>query len=248
MEPDSNVAAQLTARLRMTTRRSPVRSALQGQLDPALFDIAALSLGHEARPQHSSMHSSVWCTSPRLWLILAGHYRTFHWTQYKMAEVARRSSSDCFFAVAAVPDELCVQNRTRPSLCAAKPGDEPLSWDQVSKSLSGAVPGLLSEASHGPFRGRLAYVVLRRRGKLAEYPVGQWFLWRAAWELLKLAVEHSPLARSLVPRPESVVMRTRPDVQYTSAFDLERLSHYFERGPRGRHLILGQNTWPSTAS
>ena len=242
-----DVGAKLTARLRLAARRPPV-SAIQSHIDPApLFEVTGLSLGHEMRPQHSSVRSQE-CASPRLWLVLAGHYRTFLWTQHDMAEVARRSSNECFFAVAAVPDELCVLNASQPSLCAAKPGDEPLKWDLVSRSHSGAVPGLLNAASRGAFRGRLAYVVLRRRGKLDEYPQGQWFLWRAAWELLKLAVEHSPLAGSLQPQPASVVIRTRPDVLYTSAFDLERLSDYFDRGPRGRHLILGQNTWPSTAS
>ena len=38
----------------------------------------------------------------------------------------------------------------------------------------------------------------------------------------------------------SVVMRTRPDVFFERPLDFTRASDYFRRGPRGRHLVLGQ--------
>ena len=46
------------------------------------------------------------CPTPRLWVLLTGHTRTFAWTRDALAEVANLSSLDCYFVVAAVPAEL----------------------------------------------------------------------------------------------------------------------------------------------
>ena len=43
------------------------------------------------------------CPTPRLWILLCGHYRTFSWARSSLAEVANLSSADCYFIFAAIP-------------------------------------------------------------------------------------------------------------------------------------------------
>lgn len=47
-------------------------------------------------------------------------------------------------------------------------------------------------------------------------------------------------AHGIVPRPDSVVVRTRFDVFFDRPYDLTGLRAYFLSGHRGRHLVLAQ--------
>ena len=183
--------------------------------------------------------------SRRLWLLISGQFRTFHYTQHDMVEMAHRSSAACYVAVAAMPPEICSPAAEAPHECRFRSGPIPLRWDAFAKSID-SVPDLLHTASRQAFGGRLAYVVVRRqRGSVIDsWLEGAWVLWRAVWELTKLVIEY----HGLQARPESVVIRTRPDVHYTASFDLGPLSTFFLRGWRGRHLILSSVTWNSSAN
>ena len=46
---------------------------------------------------------SVDCPTPRLWIILTGHFRSFLGTQQSFAKLAHESSAGCYLIVAFVP-------------------------------------------------------------------------------------------------------------------------------------------------
>ena len=191
------------------------------------------------------------CAAPRLWLLLVGHYRTFHYTQQRMAEMADASSDGCYMAAAATSPELClplerahdaetwVQDQSKDARLASNDGclawygkTRPLPWPEFARSIDD-VPSLLASAQRRTFDGRLAYVVVRRYGELAKRH-GQATEWHASW----LAALWSQHEHDFAAAPESVLIRTRFDFLYDHAFELGALSAHFARGPGGRHLAL----------
>lgn len=246
----ADVKARFTQRLRAAVDQFPVTNGPRRHAQEArsnLIETVSLQL-----PARRFLQPSPDCESPRLWLLVSGHFRTFHWTQMDMAEMARRSSHGCYLAVAVMPQEICALNGSHASASCLPPGrgaavdtrDPLLEWRDFAPS-SHSVPSLLETASRRAFHGRLGFAVIRRGRDVSGYPRGVWTLWRACWELCKFIIDTSD---RLVPRPESVVIRARPDTHFTAAVELYSLSHYFLHGERGRHLILGQHTWdaPST--
>ena len=57
------------------------------------------------------------CSTPRLWLLLVGHFRTFHWTQHGMEKMARHSSYNCYMVSAVLPEEICVRSTLDSRWC-----------------------------------------------------------------------------------------------------------------------------------
>lgn len=204
------------------------------------------------------------CQSPRLWLLLAGHYRTFHYTQESMARMAKASSSDCFMVAAASSPELCLprehmehgadgwtqelqrqeDDHTRNhghghgdgcTTWLHKTG--PLPWREFARAIDD-VPALLSTAQSRTFDGRFAYLIVRRHGALARRLDGQKVEWHAAW----LAALWSQRVNGFEASGASVVLRTRFDFLYDHAFELGAMQRHFA-SPAGQHLAL-VSRWP----
>ena len=191
------------------------------------------------------------CATPRLWLLLVGHYRTFHYTQRRMAQMADASSDGCYMATAATSPELCLprdraddadawfQVQSKDAHLVNSDGcltwykkTRPLPWPDWARSIDD-VPSLLARAQQRTFDGRLAYIVMRRYGYLATRN-GQGTEWHASW----LAALWSQQVHGFAAAPESVLIRTRFDFHYDHAFELSALSAYFAQGPGGRHLAF----------
>ena len=170
------------------------------------------------------------CPTPRLWVFLCGHYRTFTWTRNLLATVANLSSNDCFFVVAAVPLQIEAIHRT--GYWTPRAGKL---WPLVAKSNDGA--GELMSSSVATFGGRLAYVVLNRSGIFDRLPAGLSVMWHAVWALAR----RTAVCHRMMIDASSVVMRTRPDVLLRGLFKLERLQQYHRWGRHGDHLFLNQD-------
>ena len=203
------------------------------------------------------------CASPKLFVFITGHYRTFHWTQTQMGRIASASSDDCYFAAAVMPEEICLRDAHAPSECAqyrydfGRAPEPPLQWRRFASRIDD-VPRLLGDAQRGAFGGRLAYMVLKRYGadysslrdtthnRTSRSEKGSTYTYTAvyalAWHAVWLLCEHAARYHNMAPRDEAVVLRTRPDVAYTVTFGLSKLMAYFRLGSRGKHLLLGQET------
>ena len=186
-----------------------------------VVEVVAMSLGQwEPRPG---------CSSPRLWIFLGGHFRTFMFTRRVMAELIRNSSSNCYLVAAITPETIDVPD---DELRGWNPR---IGWEQFADKFD-SVPTLLKEASK-TFDGRLAYAVVKRAGAVGAYPGCLPFYWHGVWAVATAAAK----AHKIVIDPNAVVLRTRPDVLLSRQLDLDRLYSYFASGARGRHLMLGQD-------
>ena len=86
------------------------------------------------------------------------------------------------------------------------------------------------------FGGRLAYAVIARAGVVDAKPNYYAVYFHALWGVARWAARHHGIR---IDR-HSVVIRTRPDVFFERPLGFSRATEYFRRGPRGRHLVLGQ--------
>ena len=180
-----------------------------------------------------SAHPGTWkprqgCSTPRLWILLCGHYRTFTWTRAALAEVANLSAAGCYMVVAAVPAQVEATQRT--GYWSPLPGALGLS------SRGEAAPALMAEST-AAFGGRLAHVVINRTGDYDRVPAGLAVGWHAAWAVARWAACHHRMNID----PASVLVRTRPDVLLRSPFSITALQRYFRHGEHGAHLTLGQD-------
>lgn len=169
------------------------------------------------------------CAAPRLWILLCGHLRTFAWTRSSLAEVAARSSADCFFVAAAVPLQIEATVRTgfwsppAPSTAAAR--------------ISNDAADALMAASSAAFAGRLAYAVINRSGAFDRATAGLPVMWHVAWAVARWAARTHAMAID----PSAVLVRTRPDVLLRAPVGLAGLQRYFRHGRHGTHLFLNQD-------
>lgn len=171
------------------------------------------------------------CPTPRLWIFLSGHYRTFSWTRAALAEVAAISSENCYFVAAAVPRHIEAEQRT--GKWSPVPGGV---WPQIA-SHNDAAAVLMAESSVA-FGGRLAYAVLDRTGAYDRLPAGLAVLWHAVWAVARWVAS----TRSFLPiDPSAVVVRTRPDVLLRAPFAVAPLQRHFKAAHHGMHLILNQD-------
>ena len=184
------------------------------------------------------------CSTSTLWVFLVGHYRTFHWTQHGIKEMAHSSSGGCYMVSAVMPEELCVRGTTSKDkpVCEQPKWYSYRSWQALNyRSFTPAitdVPVLLEKASTQTFDGRLAYAVIRRRGALMSFPHALLPTWHLAWAV----AEWSGRRNGFTPSASAVVIRTRPDAIFTAPFNLQPLQTYFERGLHGAHLVLVQHS------
>ena len=225
--------------------------------DPAArIDLVAASAGE--------FHASVTCPSPRLWLLLVGQLRTFHWAQHSLQRMAHHSSGGCYMAAAVLPDEICTHNLTSTeewrkghqqpltnvtsaeSVGCAHPRfytaeqHRTIDWRVFAKSIND-VQGPLDLAAKTTFQGRLAYAVIRRSGMFADYPQGLPPMWHLVWAV----AEWSSRRNGFTTAPYTVVIRTRPDAIFSVRFLLDPLSRFFANGGlHARHVLLVQNLPP----
>ena len=170
----ADVKARFTQRLRAAVDQFPVTNGPRRHAQEArsnLIETVSLQI-----PARRFLQPSPGCESPRLWLLVSGHFRTFHWTQMDMAEMARRSSHGCYLAVAVMPQEFCALNGSHASASCLPPGrgaavdtrDPLLEWRDFAPS-SHSVPSLLETASRRAFHGRLGFAVIRRGRDVSGY-------------------------------------------------------------------------------
>jgi len=172
------------------------------------------------------------CPTPRLWILLCGHYRTFSWARSSLAEVANLSSADCYFIFAAIP--LQIESVARTGSWSPVAGTL---WQRLAKSIDDVHP--LLDESMPVFNGRMAVAVLNRTDELDKRPgPAKAVLWHAAWALARVcAQQHNWGAID----PSTVVVRTRPDVVLRAPFAIDRFRRYARLGRYGRHLMLNQD-------
>ena len=172
------------------------------------------------------------CPTPRLWILLCGHYRTFSWARSSLAEVANLSSADCYFIFAAIP--LQIESVARTGSWSPVAGTL---WQRLAKSIDDVHP--LLDESMSVFNGRMAVAVLNRTDELDKRPgPAKAVLWHAAWALARVcAQQHNWGAID----PSTVVVRTRPDVVLRAPFAIDRFQRYARLGRYGRHLMLNQD-------
>ena len=191
-------------------------------------------LGYEAHTRQPS------CFAPS-----RTEFRTFGATYSAFAKTAATSCAGCHYIVAAVTDG---------------------GWDQSLRIRSGGLgkyhdtpglPGTLAEMQSSMWRAhgaRMAYAYLRRGNgsaiDLSPYAYlyqavsGQrgfgaplQFNWHSVWAVARWVARQ----QAVEVNPYALVLRVRPDVLLNVHFtDLGRLMAFFEHGPRGRHLLFGQ--------
>lgn len=170
------------------------------------------------------------CPTPRLWVILTGHFRSFLATQQQFRKMAEESvGGRCYMFVAFLP----------------KQADDRLNNNCFvgSQEHRHNVEPLMRRAQSDTFGGRLSFATaeassLRSVGSSAPIHVRLTpTQWCGAYLLTLLTAERLGLPLS----SSSVVLLTRPDKAYTRGFRLEGLEELFRSGSRAaRHLVLGQ--------
>ncbi|KAL3918000.1 MAG: hypothetical protein SGPRY_006178, partial [Prymnesium sp.] len=182
------------------------------------------------------------CPSPSLWVLLVGHYRTFHWTQHGLEAMARLSSGDCFMVSAVMPNDLCERAEDNSHACMRPIYFSPMPWMTLNHrdftERIEDVPKLVGAAS-STFSNRLASLVVRRYGELNTYPIALYTSWHLAWAVCIW----SSMRNDFTPRASSVVIRTRPDAIFNVHFELSSLARYFENGVHGKHLAVVQHSY-----
>ena len=187
------------------------------------------------------------CRAPRVWFFLCGHYRSHYITQHSlriMAEATAGSTassvkklgrSSCYMVAALMPDEL---DHNKKLSAVGSRGIQRFGqkWDQ----------GLRGSGWNGPLRssillessalgGRLAYAVVNRSGNANTFAGSFGLYWFGVW---KVALWAAQVHNFSIDR-HTVVVRTRPDVLFDRPFSINRIEDYFRVGPRGQHLVLG---------
>lgn len=164
--------------------------------------------------------------SPSLWILLGGQYRTFDSTARGFLEAGRRSSA-CFGV--AMMTEVFIDEVDAEKQKWQKP-----MWRAISKNRDD-VASLVEKQANETFGGRLAYAVVRRTGAVTDYPSCLTMWWHGSWAVARWALA----VRGLSPRPDSLVIRTRPDVALTDWFDTTNLMRLLSRAV---HLVHGQES------
>lgn len=178
------------------------------------------------------------CLSPRMWIFLYGQYRTFDYTQHNLKQMAAMSTGDCFMVAAVILEKVC--SESKPGLCGGRLN---LQWRKFASTLLDVL-ALLNDSRASLFLEHFAYVIVRTTMKIKEAPFAgfgcdRWRCFMCYWYAVYAVVEASSITNEIKVGPSRVVLRTRPDVPFSSYFDLRRASQYFQKGHRGQHLVFG---------
>ena len=161
------------------------------------------------------------CPSPRLWIVLTGHLRSFNRTQHLFYRAAQESAPDCFMFILFVPKRV---NPLGTYDC----------W--VEDAYRNDVTGLLRRAQSDVFGGRLAFAVATGMETFLSQPRMSPAFWCGSYLLALATAAHF----SVPIDGASVVLLGRADKAYNSGLHLRGLQAYFRDGEHGRHMILGQ--------
>lgn len=78
-----------------------------------------------------------------------------------------------------------------------------------------------------------------KEAPFAGFGCDRWRYFMFYWYAVYAVDEASSLTNEIKVGPSTIVLRTRPDVPFSSYFDLRRASQYFQKGHRGQHLVFG---------
>ena len=186
-------------------------------VQPSTIKVRAASPG--------SWNPSAACPTPRMWVLLYGQYRTWDITQQSIAKMIRLSAGSCYFVVGVAAHESGI-----------KVGAKDLAFTHDADVAEG-----LKKAQSNIFGGLMAYVVADRTGmfdRRASLQGALDFFWYSSFICAEMAASYHGIA----PMASSLVLRTRFDVSYDKYYFIDHIIEYFERGERGQHLALGQET------
>ena len=183
------------------------------------------------------------CAAPKVWFFLCGHYRSHSVTQHSLKAMAEATAagatsgqrSFCYMAAALMPDEL---DHSKLLSAVGSKGIQRFGqkWDVgIRRSGWGGslrASYLLQQSVLG---GRLAYAVVNRSGDANTYAGSFGLYWFGVWKVATWAAS----VHGFPIDGHTVVVRTRPDVMLDQPFSIHRAEEYFRSGPRGRHLVLG---------
>ena len=144
------------------------------------------------------------CTTPKAWLFLFGHYRTFDFNRPSQAAAMELATGGCYFVCSAVWPEMAANSR-HGSVRAMFPASSNRSRD-AAKAMGAVNREHMLEAA-GEFAGRMAFVILSRdfesmgHGKRSSFSTA--LPWHACWELARWAAT----THGFAIEPHSTVIR-----------------------------------------
>jgi hypothetical protein len=198
--------------------------------------------------------ASAGCPTPKAWLFLYGHYRTFDFTRHTQAAAMDLATDGCYFVVAAVWPVIAASGK-HGTVGRVFPDKSPKRAKDTNDVVGHVDEAAMRQAA-ADFGGRLAFVILTRDfeqmrncGKTDKRCDGNLrsafsttLPWHACWALARWAAT----VHEFRIDPYSTVVRTRPDFHFQSSFDEASLRHAFihgtDNGRTGAHLALGTLT------
>lgn len=183
------------------------------------------------------------CNAPTLWLFIAGHMRSFAWTQHHFAKLAHASAGACAYVVALVPEELDAPVEAATPGAVGRVdvrGMREAMRQHTGLGADATVVQLMRHSAKTTFAKTdappFAYAVVRRSGLISRYPACLPFYWHGVWALASWV----STVHRIRPDPHAVIIRTRPDVLLAQPLQLDALRTYFRDGKHGAHAALGQ--------
>ena len=199
--------------------------------------------------------SSSKCSTPKAWLFLFGHYRTFDYTRLSMATAMAMATDDCYFVVAAVWPTIGSSPNDHGVVHDMLPPNSTQRSSGVGVPKAGVVSSDHLIRAARDFGGRMAFVILSRDfSKMSMIKKGHLrsgfstvLPWHACYELARYAATTHNFAID----PLSTVVRTRPDFRFTYSWDQDALRRVFEKGARRQQpeiLLTGSSRRSPLAS
>ena len=192
--------------------------------------------GTESSIQVKAASPGVWspqgtCTTPHLYILLYGHYRSL-WTTEAYFEAFAGASvrGNCYFVIYVGPPEI---DSRKDNWNLYMTNIQKRGWpkEKTMPSARNAAHFLLAESSID----HLAYSVLDRTGHISHLPFCLALFWHSAWEVMKM----SALYHKFEINRNAIVVRTRPDILLRTPYSLQNFSSYVRHGSRGQHIVLG---------
>lgn len=170
------------------------------------------------------------CQTPKLWIYVYGLYRTFDRTRDTLRQMASKSSNDCYFVSAVVPDDSGMYTKMIEN--QAFFGGR-MAFTIISRQGMYNRPGNMKDAVWKPPSAKENTTFIHATEKSLQ-PALDVF-----WYLLQQATKFATPMLGIIPQPSSVLIRTRFDVVWTKYYTLDNLMKFFESSPRGAHLAFG---------
>ena len=198
------------------------------------------------------------CPTPKAWLFLFGHYRTFDFARHSQAAAMDLATGGCYFVVAAVWPVVAASD-THGKIRDMLPSNSPKRGRDKNDNKGRVNKAAMLQATED-FGGRLAFAILSRdfekmilckpdkKGKKSaackaggniRSQFSTSLPWHTCWELARWAAA----THGFEVDPYSTVIRTRPDYNFEASWEIAPLRRVFEKGTDdgrdGLHLALG---------